>query len=223
MKTTRITKTIFFAAVILLFSAACGRSQPQPTTAPREATSAALQTRAPASTGPAATSPAANPTPGPTATASLLKNDSGVLLAPKVISQSPAPQEEAGLTSDFEVGFDQPMDQAATSDAWQVTDAKGKPVEGNISWPTPRTLRFSPSQPLLPASEYKAILQVKAASTSGAKITDPVSFTFDTIGEIQVGQVSPANGTTEVDNKALITVIFNRPVVPLGIAEDQSK
>jgi uncharacterized protein YfaS (alpha-2-macroglobulin family) len=224
MKTIVKTRYLWCAAIILLLVSACGRSQPQPTVALQEPTATKEQPTVTESTTAVPPTASATPILHPTATASLLTGDfANVALAPKLVGQNPANHEEAGLTSDIEVSFDQPMDQSATSAAWQVTDSHGKSVQGKISWPTPRTLRFSPSQPLQPASEYQVTLLSKAASQSGVKIIEPLSFTFDTIGEIQISQVSPADGATEIDNKALITVIFNRPVVPLGMVEDQSK
>ncbi len=224
MKTIEKTSYILCAVFFVLLITACGRSQPQPTATQPEATSTNILPTAPVAATAAQPTAPVTPVSQPTATASLLNAaDANIPLAPKAIGQKPALQEEAGLNTDFEVSFDQPMDQAATGGAWQVIDPQGKTVKGTVSWPTTRTLRFSPSQPLEPAAEYHATLLVKASSTAGVKITDPLSFTFDTIGEMQVSQVSPADRSTEVDNKALITIIFNRPVVPLGMAEDQSK
>jgi uncharacterized protein YfaS (alpha-2-macroglobulin family) len=226
MNSSLKTSCLFGFLVILLLTTACGRAQPQPVaTQQSPAVTAAAITQKPAVTQ-ALPTITASPIPQATATvaASLLKNiDLNAPLAPKVIGQRPAVEEEAGLNSDFEITFDQPMDQAATGEALQILDPQGKAVTGEVSWPTARTLRFTPGKPLLPETEYKATLQVNASSQAGIKITEPMSFVFDTVGEIQISQVSPADGTADVDNKALITVIFNRPVVPLGIAEDQSK
>ena len=44
--------------------------------------------------------------------------------------------------------------------------------------------------------------------------------TLDTEGEFRVVQVLPNNGAVGIKTDADITVIFNRPVVPLGIVED---
>ena len=225
---------LFVAVFILFLSAACGRSQLQLT-----ATKAVVSVTQPvvavtkpevAVTPTAGTAILAQPTasatvaPQPTTPSSLLKGgDAGLLLAPKVIGQRPASQEEARLTSDLEVSFDQPIDQAVTSQAWQLNDPFGKAVSGKISWPTTRTLRFTPSQPLQPATEYNATLLGNAVSKLGVKISEPLNLSFKTVGDLQVSQVSPADGSSDLDNKALITIIFNRPVVPLGMSEDQTK
>jgi uncharacterized protein YfaS (alpha-2-macroglobulin family) len=225
----------FFAAIIiLLLSAACGSSQPQLTaTQPQVAVTqpeVAVTQPEVAVTPSAATAALAQPTasvtvaPKPTTPSSLLKGgDASLLLAPKVIGQSPASQEEARLTSNLEVSFDQPMDQAVTSQAWQLKDPLGKSVSGKVSWPTPRTLRFTPSQPLQPATEYNATLLGNAVSKLGVKISEPLNLSFITVGDLQISQVSPADGSSDIDNKVLITIIFNRPVVPLGMSEDQAK
>ncbi|HSO27160.1 MAG TPA: Ig-like domain-containing protein, partial [Anaerolineales bacterium] len=48
------------------------------------------------------------------------------------------------------------------------------------------------------------------------------SFEFTTMGDLQVSQVFPLDGAEGVDPQAVLTVIFNRPVVPLGSAEDRN-
>ena len=113
------------------------------------------------------------------------------------------------------------MDQAATGGALSVVDANGKPVTGSLSWSDPRTLLFTPSQPLQNSAVYQASFSTAAKSTDGTAFSAPVDLTFDVTGTLQISQVFPAPDTTDVDNKAVITVLFNRPVVPLVAAQDQ--
>src|SRR5436309_3284856 len=47
-------------------------------------------------------------------------------------------------------------------------------------------------------------------------------FRFATAGFLEVGQVIPANGAQDVQAGAAITVLFNRPVVPLTVVEQQN-
>ena len=72
------------------------------------------------------------------------------------------------------------------------------------------------------ATLYHASLAAQAASAEGIALQDPFSFQFATVGDLQVSQVFPAPGTQDVASSAVVTVIFNRPVVPLVIAEEQA-
>ena len=167
-----------------------------------------------------AVSPAIPPTPAPAGLG--LVPLTAPAPAPALIGQNPAAGEEAALDGLFELYFDQPMDAAATTAAWQVVDAAGEPVAGEVSWPQPRILRFKPARALKPNSHYQATLADTAVSTEGATLLEGLTLSFATIGDLAISQTSPADGVAEVAIDSAITVIFNRPVVPLVIAEEQA-
>ena len=200
----------FSIVVILTFllSAGCGGKTSSPTSAPTD-------------------SPSPKPSPTvkltPTLSPLLTGADRGEPISPKVIGQNPALQEEVSLDGSIELYFDQPMEQASTAEAFEFISADGKAVNGQITWPEARVLKFTPDQSLSTSTSYVANLRVKARSLTGSPLTQALSFKFETIGDLKVSQVTPANGTVEVDAKSILTVIFNRPVVPLMIAEDQTK
>lgn len=168
----------------------------------------------------------ATDTPIPTSTTafglSVPLEDGGQPLAPQIVAQSPLQGQEAPLNPQVSITFDQSMDTDSTSAAWQFMDDLGNPVEGDISWPDSRTLLFNPAQPLISGKFYQARLDVSASSAAGVTLSDVVDFTFQTVGQLQVEQVLPADGTLDVAVDSKITVIFNRPVVPLVISEEQS-
>ncbi len=195
---------------ILLLSviAGCRKDEETPT-----ATLAGPATREPATIAPA--------TKTPVPSLGLVPTDTSGSLVPRVIGRNPAAGEELALDGSFELYFDQPMDEAATAGAWQVLDSAGEVVAGQVSWPQPRVLRFKPDRTLKPNNTYRAILADTAAAAGGETLLEGLSFDFSTIGDLVVSQVSPADGTEDVSADAAITVIFNRPVVPLLIAEEQ--
>jgi len=198
-----------FLCLILLLSLflsplACGLSQPSP-----------IETAAPKPPQDSAT-----PTPMPGANVPL--DDRGAALPPQVIARSPGRGQEVPLGGTFAITFDQPMNVEETAKAWQVIGPSGEIVAGELTWPNPRTLQFSPAQPLTPGEIYTAKLSTAATSQSGVALPEPLTFEFQAIGELQVSQVFPADGASDVLNNAAITVIFNRPVVPLVIAEEQA-
>ena len=159
--------------------------------------------------------------PGPVGTpaARVALVDDGAPLAPQVIAHQPGRGQELPNAGALEITFDQEMDPRKTAAAWKVSGPEGSEVTGKISWPTPRTLRFTPAQPLQPGELYQASLSEEAASAAGLPLSQPFAFHFQTIGELHVSQVFPAPDTGEVANNAVITAIFNRPVAPLVIAE----
>ena len=164
-------------------------------------------------------------TPLPTATsmpgASVPINDSGLPLAPQIIEHRPGNGQEIPLDGKLLITFDQPMDENKTAAAWQVLDPKGESIQGQVTWLTSKTLQFSPSKLLSPGTTYRAVLNTQATNAGGVSLLDPITFQFNTVGELEVSQVFPADGATEVANNAIITIIFNRPVAPLVIAEQK--
>jgi hypothetical protein len=98
-----------------------------------------------------------------------------------------------------------------------------KVIDGEISWSSDREMRFIPASPLEPDSRYSVTVSTDAASEEGVELIEPALLEFSTSGVLQVSQVFPTPDTNNVSNDAIITVIFNRPVVPLGIAEEESK
>jgi hypothetical protein len=114
------------------------------------------------------------------------------------------------------------MNQSATAAAFTLQQAAEppRPVEGQITWPDERTMRFTPVQPLERAAVYDALLTQAATAEDGAPLKEPFTFRFSTTGYLEVAQVIPADGTTEVQTNATITVMFNRPVVALTSLEE---
>lgn len=186
---------LFLIASMLL--AACKPEQPSVT-----------PTRTPAE-------PSNTPTPEFTAL------DEGAPIPPVVVNVSPAGGQEMPLDGAIEVEFDQSMDSAATARAWQVTGPEGETVNGELTWQNGRRLRFAPAGSWQTGAVYHASLGITALSAAGEPLREPLNLEFNTVGELQVSQVFPAQSATEVAGDAVITVIFNRPVIPLTILEER--
>jgi uncharacterized protein YfaS (alpha-2-macroglobulin family) len=147
--------------------------------------------------------------------------DSDVPLPVEVVEVQPAQGQELPLRGAIVLTFNQAMEPKSTSAAWQLIGPDGSGVPGRVTWPAARTLRFQASQPLQMGSAYRAVLAQGASSAEGAALAEPLEILFNTVGELQVGQTFPADGSIDVANDAVITAIFNRPVVPLVIAEER--
>ncbi len=166
--------------------------------------------------------PTPAPTPAPTNTPNpllvKLLNDNTALI-PRVVNPSNALSSKGPVL----ISFDQSMDKPATEAAWSFTDQAGKAVDGKLSWDTPAILRFIPSTPLKEGLIYQVEIKTGAKSSQGSALEEPLRIKFDVTGDLKVTQVFPTPDASGVDNKSVITVLFNRSVVPLTPAEDQSK
>lgn len=146
--------------------------------------------------------------------------DDGAPLPPRVVARQPSGAEELPPGGELMLQFDQVMDADKTAEALEVTDGSGANISGSIDWPDERTLRFASDKPLETGSLYFASLAVDATSAAGVKMLEPYGFQFLTTADLQVSQVFPTDGASAVDSNAVLTVIFTRPVVPLGVIEE---
>jgi hypothetical protein len=203
MSRLHFLKVVFLCLFVL---AACRREEPVPSPV------------SPTATPPAVSQPAITPAePEP----SLIGSLDG-LPRPKVIGRSPTAGQELAADGAIEIYFDQPMDIDRTTEAWRVFDAEGQEVAGEITFPQPRILHFKPDRPFQTNTLYQAEIGASAASMAGESLLEGLNLTFNTLSDLAVSQTSPPEGTRDVAVDTTITVIFNRPVVPLLIAEEQA-
>jgi len=139
-------------------------------------------------------------------------------ISPVVVQRSPEAGEELAPDSGLQLVFDRAMNPSAVEAAFVIQPA----VAGKITWSDKRTLTWKPDQPLSRDTVYDVVLSQNARAADGAPLRSAYSFRFATAGYVQVGQVMPAPETTDVEANARITVIFNRPVVPLTSLDQQA-
>lgn len=204
MRNKRFYRVLLALVVISLLAAACRPAPPAPPVSTEE---------------PGAKTPSlAQPT---SALTDFTMIDDGSPIPPRVISRHPSGGDELAPGEAIELTFDQAMDIEKTGSAFQLLDGEGKETPGEISWEGDRTLRFLPSQGLQGGALYFASLETQAASAAGVAVLEPYGFQFLAAADLQVSQVFPADGARNVASDAVITVIFNRPVAPLTIAEER--
>jgi hypothetical protein len=138
-----------------------------------------------------------------------------------IIEQDPLKGQRILLDASIELVFNQEMDQEKTTDAWSFISSDGKNIPGKVSWPDEKTFTFTPNTRLENSSLYVGSFSTKAASLSGESLSEEITLEFTTVGKLRVDQVFPAEGTQDVEIYSSITVVFNRPVVPLLIAEEK--
>lgn len=196
---------IIFSFIVLLFMvlAACQRPQtPVANTAVFTPTTTAAVLASPT---PTHTPAAPTPTPGPGA------------WPPQVVYSSPLPGETVLLDGAMTIRFDQPMDQAAVEAAFTIDPA---PEEGIFDWPRPDTLVYTPVQPWQRQQTYQVRIGQTAVSQAGIPLEEDVELSLQTVGYLAVSQAMPTGEDVAVDTA--VTVIFNRPIVPLVTSAQQA-
>jgi uncharacterized protein YfaS (alpha-2-macroglobulin family) len=139
-------------------------------------------------------------------------------LPPQVYDTTPLAGEELALDGPVTFYFDQAMDQASVKSAFSVAPE----VAGALSWPDDSTLTFTPSGEYDRATEYVFTIGTGATSAQGDALEEAFTLQLRTVGYLEISQVLPADGSEAVETDSVITVIFNRPVVPLVTVEDMS-
>ncbi len=157
---------------------------------------------------------------------------------PIVIQRSPARGEELLPDGSIELIFDRPMDQQSveanfrleasgdsqhtqTNAITVLQDTPAVSLTGSFEWTADNRVRFTPNNPLQREASYNVVLETGAKASDGTAIYGIYDFYFTTPGYLEVGQVIPDAGADDIDDNTAITVIFNRPVVPLVVVEEQ--
>ena len=135
---------------------------------------------------------------------------------PQVVYSSPAPGEESLLDGAITIRFDQPMDRASVEKALQVQGVdSAESAAGAFTWPRPDTVIFTPAEKLQREQRYRVQVSADARSAKGQRLVAPVMLDIQTVGYLQVAQVIPADGSQQTQVDGAVTLLFNRPVVPL--------
>jgi len=142
---------------------------------------------------------------------------------PHVVAQNPIEGQRLDLSSPIEIKFDQDMDPLKTGDSFSLLSHNGETVSGKGTWSDARTFLFTPATALESGTVYTAVFSTQASATDGNAVQENIEIEFKTVEALTVAQVFPAQDTQEVDLASSITVIFNHPVVPVTIVEEQSK
>jgi len=160
-------------------------------------------------------------TPIPTPAATLSVQVAQIPVGPQVIAQEPLAGERLDLSPVIQFSFDREMDKAKTGGAFTLLGPDEKPVPGKGTWLDPQTFSFEPASELKPSTVYKAIFSTDAAASDGTSPQEAIELDFQTVDALAVGQTFPATDAEEIDPATTITVIFNRPIVPVTIQEEQ--
>ncbi len=139
------------------------------------------------------------------------------LPAPRLAYRTPGTNQLLALNEPIELVFDQPMDQASVQQAFSIEPK----IDGHLSWSNPHTLQFTPSETLSKGASYQVTLDETTRNAEGTAIAAPITFAFETLGIISISEVQPAPGSREVSPDTTVTIVFNRPIVPLTPSDQQ--
>ncbi len=140
-------------------------------------------------------------------------------LPPVLVDRAPQRGEEQGTAAPIVLVFDKPMDRASTEKALSILP----PVPYLVKWEASDTqLKVIPSGE---GFEYDTTYEVRVATSAlaanGKNLIQELLFKFKAVGFLEVTQVVPAPDTADVAIDSDITVMFNRPVVPLTAISEQ--
>jgi len=212
-----LSRVFLIVAAFALILVACRRGQQEaiPTIEATEAAEVVEPTEAVAEAEPTA-APEAEPTAAPAPSQPVPVD--AIDWAPQVIASDPAPGTEAATNTAITLRFDQPMDQASVEAAFTVEPA----IEGELSWPEATTAVFTPAEGLELDQVYNVRVAETASSVNGLTLEQPVEFAVQTAGPLRVTQVSPDDNSSNVQTDAIVTVVFDKPVVPLVSSGEQA-
>ncbi len=201
--------------IVLLGLAACGRRANDaddglPTLV---ATAAIAETAVPDTT----TTPPATAVPAQTGI-----DPADIDWAPRLLFVEPDARGELPLDAPITLRFDQPMDQTSVESALQLTTTAGRTVNGRFDWPSADMVVFTPASSLQRAQSYKLTLASSASSQNGIPLDEAIDLDLQSLGYLEVSQVIPDDGLDQIQTDAAITVVFNRPVVPLVSSGQQA-
>lgn len=128
----------------------------------------------------------------------------------QVIDSEPQRGEELGLSDAVTLYFDRDLDCTTAQDAFSVQPL----VEGALTCEG-TVLTFTPTGTFARATAYTFSLAESLRGADGAALTEAFDLTLSSIGALAITNTIPNDGASEVVVDQTLTIIFNRPVVPL--------
>lgn len=161
-----------------------------------------------------AANPATPPTPAPGVPRLSLPYTPVTGDAAVIVDRSPEEGERLDPEGAISVSFDRPMNTRAVEAAFQTQPA----VSGRFTWSDGgRKVAFKPATALARDAILDIGIDQSARGADGTALREPFVARFLMRGNLEVAQVIPADGSVDVVADIPITVLFNRPVVPLAI------
>ncbi|RMG90046.1 MAG: hypothetical protein D6712_00540 [Chloroflexi bacterium] len=127
----------------------------------------------------------------------------------QVVDSVPLPGEELDIGEPIILYFDRNLNCESLARAFVIEPF----INGDLTCSN-SSFTFTPTADYARDSTYTITLSTDLTAEDGATLIEPYELELNTAGYLRVSEVFPEADTT-VDPDAVITVIFNRPVVPL--------
>lgn len=159
-------------------------------------------------------------TPSPTLAITPMAPQVGYLT---LLHAEPAPAAALPIRPTLTFVFNQPLDRASLQAGWRFVDKDGKAVSGKVDWLNDAAFTFKPDKPLKPnGATYRAVFTSSLRAQNGSPLANPITLNYTTETALSVTAVYPVDGSDDVPLDADITVVFNKPVVPLTNRESNA-
>jgi uncharacterized protein YfaS (alpha-2-macroglobulin family) len=132
-----------------------------------------------------------------------------------VVNTSPVRGDELPVTQGVTFTFGTPMERASVEAAFSVSPT----APGTFTWTDDTTFIFTPSKPYDRDTSYIFQIDSAAKTKEGSTLRDTFTLKLHTSGYLEVTQFFPNDDYPTGDLLPTITIVFNRPVVPIGSAE----
>jgi len=138
----------------------------------------------------------------------------------QAVDSAPLAGEELDLDGTFQVYFDRVLDCATVANAVSITPE----INGLALCTNPNTITYELSDGVQFArdTEYTLTIDTTLRGADGSQLLDPIVISRRTGGTFKVTQAFPAPEAIGIDTTSPITVIFNRPIVPLVLSTDMT-
>lgn len=135
----------------------------------------------------------------------------------QLLDSEPTTGEELALDGKIALYFDRPIDCSTVGNAFSIQPN----INGSLSCDG-ASIIFTPSSNFDRANTYVVQLDTSLRGADGAQLLEALKLQFDTVGFIQVSETFPSPDSSDVELNATLTIIFNRPIVPLTVREDMA-
>ncbi len=122
--------------------------------------------------------------------------------------------QKVGPNAELRLGFGQKMDPASVSENLEWPEG----LKGETRWEE-NVMVLKPEKPLEEGREYVFSIAPQARTASGAPLNQPMEFRFMVSGPPALSAHYPLADAKGVEPETPIRLIFDRPMVPLGVLQ----
>ncbi len=139
-----------------------------------------------------------------------------------ILQITPAPEHPLPPQTTWHINFDRPLATLPPASGFvHLYPAQGEAVPLDVRQDG-ATLTITPRRPLARNETYLLVLDADLPGQEGGTLGIQRHFAYHTQRALEVVQAFPAADSTDVAPDSEITVVFDRPVVPLQAREDET-